>query len=178
MGISEYTDLITKGLLNNCIMVLCACILPLMFGVGLSFLANVNGGLRKLVKTVSNVFESMSFIFLIIILYYCVFWKYDSSLFVCIIGLTISHLGYISARLNQNCSIWKNIAVNSVGLLSSLFKWSLCVGYIGTRELCYSLNIIRSTTFEANVFWIGLLISFAIIFILRMIRLVLEETMK
>lgn len=97
---------------------------------------------------------------------------------VCIIGFSVCFLGYFPARFNKDYSVGKNIAVNTLGLISTIFKWSFTAAIIGATELLRSMTMIISRTFEYKILFAGVLISFLILAAIHTVKLILEEKMK
>lgn len=94
---------------------------------------------------------------------------------MCIIGFTISFLGYMPTRYNSDYSLIKNIAVNGIGLVSSIFKWSFCASFVGTVEMLRVANIHLSKTYEPSSFWTAMIISFAVIVVLELMKFVAKN---
>lgn len=168
-----------EGLLNNFLITGGSCILPLVIGVASYFLCDKNKQLSKLAHFCGAFFESICPLLTIVVLYYCVFGNVRlNSLIVCIIGFSISFAGYMPARFSTDDSMLKNLAINGIGLFSTIFKWSFCVCFIGVRDMFNVANLQRARTYESNYLWIPFIISFGIIFILEIMRFVVKENMK
>ena len=96
----------------------------------------------------------------------------------CIAGFTISFLGFMSARYREDWSVIKNIIVNALNLVLTVFKWSFVASFIAVGDLTYQLRLIVQRSYEGSIFWLGLIIPFVILFILHIIKYILEEWMK
>ena len=70
---------------------------------------------------------------------------------------------------------FKNVAVNGIGLVSSIFKWSFCASFIGAVEMLRVANIQMSRTYDSSVFWTVMIISFAVVIILELMKFVAKE---
>ena len=109
-------------------------------------------------------------------MYYCVFAQTRlNGIMVCIIGFTISFLGYMPTRYNSDYPFFKNIAVNGIGLVSSIFKWSFCASFIGAVEMLRVANIQMSKTYDPSSFWTAMIISFVVLLILELMKYVAKE---
>lgn len=168
-----------EGLLNNLLITGGSCILPLMVGVASYFLCDKNKQLSKLAHFCGMFFESLCPLLTIVVLYFCVLGNVGlNPLIICIIGFSISFVGYMPARFSMDDSLLKNLAVNGIGLVSAIFKWSFCVCFIGVRDMFKVANVQRMSTYESNYLWIPFIISFGIIFILEIMRFVVKENVK
>lgn len=167
-----------KGLLNNFLITGCSCILPLIIGLAMYFICVKNKNLCKVAHFFGMFFESICPLLTIMIMYFCVLRKVQlNPLLVCIIGFTISFIGYMPTRFNKKDSLIKNLAVNGIGLISSIFKWSFCASFIGVKDMLGVAKILQSKTFEAYYLWVPFLVAILIIFILEIIRFVIKEKM-
>ncbi|MFG6411489.1 MAG: hypothetical protein K1V92_11010 [Bacteroides acidifaciens] len=88
---------------------------------------------------------------------------------------TLSFLGYMPTRYNSDYSLIKNIAVNGIGLVSSIFKWSFCASFVGTVEMLRVANIHLSKTYEPSSFWTAMIISFAVIVVLELMKFIAKD---
>lgn len=174
-----FLEIVFSGILNNILITVFSCIIPVVAGFVLAYIAKNNSMLSTPIKVLGNVCESLSPIIMIVVLFYCVFAQtHINRIVICIIAFSISFIGYIPSNLKEEYSLSKNVVVNFVGLIAHVFKWSFCTTIIGTTELLRNLQMTVSRTYETGVLWIGLIISFMIVFILNMIKFVLEEKMN
>lgn len=165
-----------QGLLNNVLITIGSCVVPFVIGIAAYFVCSKNESLSKLAHLVGIVFESFCPVITILLMYYCIFGNSRiSAIWVCIIGFSISFLGYMPTRYDSDYSFFKNTVVNALGLASSVFKWSFCASFIGTVELLRVANIQMSKTYDASSFWTVLLISFVVIFILELVKYIAKE---
>lgn len=164
------------GVKINIIIVVFSCIVPIFLGAILTFLAKKDKAYARPIKAFGFIFESISPIALIAVLYFCVFTQY--RWLPCILGFTVAFLGYMPSKVRIDYSIAKNIAVNTVGLLAHAFQWSLCVLVFGLEDLMYTLWKIKNLTYKADGLWTGLAVSFVIMLFLRIVQFILEEYME
>lgn len=168
-----------EGLLNNLLITGGSCILPLMVGVASYFLCDKNKQLSKLAHFCGMFFESLCPLLTIVVLYFCVLGNVGlNPLIICIIGFSISFVGYMPARFSMDDSLLKNLAVNGIGLVSAVFKWSFVTRFIGFNEMLGYAYMQHARTYESYYLWIPFVISFGIIFILEIMRFVVKENMK
>ncbi len=175
----ENSDMALRGLSVNFIITLMASIAPLLFGIAMVFPSRFSNVFRRIIKGISAVTESISPVFMIVLLFYNVFAGSEvSRLAVTIIGFSICFLGYIPSRFNTNYSIGKNIVVNVLGLFADIFKWSLVVGYIGVIDLLRENTMQMARTYEPSVFIGGFIVSLIVLLIINGLKLLFEEIMK
>lgn len=165
-----------QGLLNNVLITVGSCLLPTIVGIAAYFVCSKNESLTKLAHLCGVIFESFCPVITILLMYYCVFAQTRlNGILVCIIGFTISFLGYMPTRYNSDYSFFKNIAVNGIGLVSSIFKWSFCASFIGAVEMLRVANIQMSRTYDPSSFWTAMIISFVVLLVLELMKYVAKE---
>lgn len=165
-----------QGLLNNILITIGSCLLPMIVGIAAYFICSKNELLTKLAHLCGVLFESFCPIITILLMHYCIFSQTRlSAVLVCIIGFSISFLGYMPTRYNSDYSFFKNIAVNGIGLVSTIFKWSFCASFIGAVEMLRVADIQMSRTYDPSSFWTAMIISFAVIIILELMKFVAKE---
>ena len=173
---------ILNGLLNNILITVLSSILPFMVGVVFTILAKQKVFLKRGVKAASYIFECFVPIITMLFLFYNVSFLAKTTeiprIVFCIAGFTISFLGYMSARYREDWSIIKNIIVNALNLVLTVFKWSFVASFIAVGDLTRQLMMITQRSFEGSILWLGLIIPFVILFIFHAIKYVLEEWMK
>ena len=131
-----------QGLLNNVLIAVGSCLLPMMVGMAAYFVCSKNELLTKLAHLWGVIFESFCPAITILLMYYCIFAQTRlNGILVCIIGFSISFLGYMPMRYTSDDSFFKSVAVNGIGLVSSIFKWSFCASFIGAVEMLRVANI-------------------------------------
>lgn len=168
-----------EGLLNNLLITGGSCILPLIVGVVSYFLCDKNKQLSKLAHFCGMFFESFCPLLTITVMYFCVLSElYLNPMVICIVGFAISFIGYMPTKYNCEYSLYKNIAVHGLGLVSVVFKWSFVARFVGFNEMLGYAYMQRARTYESYYLWIPFVISFGIIFILEIMRFLVKENMK
>lgn len=175
----ENTELILSGILNNFLITILSCIVPITTGIFLIYISKKSNTSSKIIRAISMIFESLSPFVLTLAMVYSVFVRADiNRTIICILAFSICFLGYLPTRVRLDYSFVKNIVVNSVGLLSTILKWSFCVSMLGVNELIHNSQKIMAITFDYGVYLIAFLIAFFAVLVLKIIKFVLEETMK
>lgn len=175
------SSLILSGFLNNLLMTVLAALLPLGLGIGMTFLMKHvdKKGLRIPLRVVGAVFYSFAPVALLLYLFFSVIRSVSGGgILPVVLTLMISHLGYFMMRFEPDASVGKNIVVNTLGLFSSLFMWSMIAGYIGCHDMVYASNMVRSLTFDAGITLTVLAIAFGMLAVLNVPRMILKETMR
>ena len=173
-----------EGLLNNILLTVLSCIVPLLFGC----LMTVLFALTKKLRFIRNIFQGTSLIseslcpaITIIVVFYLPGMVLANGLdrwLAVILGFTISFLGYMVKRYDQRDSILKNLLVNSLGLTSTVFKWSFVVGYVGVLDMLRAGTKYMAVTVSLWGVLITLAISFVILLVIEGIRYLLKELLK
>lgn len=165
-----------SGLLNNILITIGSCILPMIIGVVVYSVCNKNESLSKIVRIMGAFFESFCPIVIIVFLYYCVFGQLQlNRMLICIIGFTISFMGYMPLRYEHKNSLIKNLVVNSLGLISTAFKWSFAAGMIAVADLLRYANMQMAKTYDVASFVVVFFISFVVVFVLEIIKVFANE---
>lgn len=168
--------LLSQGLLNNILITIGSCILPFAVGTAAYFVCSRNEVLTKLAHLGGMFFESLCPIITIVIMHYCILSQTRlSASWVCIIGFSLSFLGYMPTRFNSDYSLYKNTIVYGLGLASTIFKWSFCASYIGAVEMLRVANIQMARTYDPSSFWNAFIISFVTILILELMKFFAKE---
>ncbi len=163
-----------EGLLVNITITALSCILPIIVGIVSNKICKQNQILFQPAQLCGIIFESISPILMTAVLYFLMNF---GPMLSCVMGFTISFIGYMSAHFNQEYSFAKNTIVNSIGLISNIFKWSLCVSFIGVRDIFGTTRVYCMLSYEMTGYLISLIIVFAIIFILELAKFVVKEKM-
>ena len=104
-----------QGLLNNVLITIGSCLLPMIVGISAYFVCSKNESLTKLAHLCGVIFESFCPVITILLMYYCVFAQTRlNGILVCIIGFSISFLGYMPTRYNSDYSFLRML--QSMGL--------------------------------------------------------------
>lgn len=165
-----------QGLLNNIFITVGSCILPISVGFAAYWLCNKNESLTKIARICGAFFESFCPIVTIVFLYYCVFGQlHVNRILVCIIGFSISFIGYMPSRYDPENSMIKNLVVNTLGLISTAFKWSFAAGWIAVADLLKFASMQMAKTYDVASFSVVFFISFVIVFALEMIKFFVNE---
>ena len=177
---SSFTPDYFTGLLNNILITVLSAVLPLGAGIGSTFLLNAVKvkGFRIAMRIVGALFYSLPPIVLLLVMYYNGVMLRPDPMVSVVLALTVSHLGYFMLMYDPNASAGKNIAVNSLGLLSSLFAWSFAASMIGCRELLSIAKLGMTATFTTGSIIVALIIAAAALLALNIPRVILKETMK
>lgn len=167
-----------QGLLNNIFITVGSCLLPLAVGFAAYWLCNKNESLTKIARICGAFFESFCPIVTIVFLYYCVFGQLNvNRILVCIAGFSISFIGYMPLRYEPKNSIIKNLVVNTLGLISTAFKWSFAAGMIAVADLLRYANMQMARTYDVASFVTVFFISFVLVFILETLKFIVNEKM-
>ncbi len=170
---------IFEGYYNNILITLSASLLPIIIGVALNFLSYTSKTATVIVRIYGCIFQSLSPVALLFIFYFCGLTMFKTPRILwSIIVFIICFLGYIPAHYVNSYSPVKNSVVNSLGLISSAFKWSMCTSLIGVRDMIKVSNELLIITFEPSVFFIPLIISFITVLIIEVAKLIAIEMMK
>ena len=174
----EYANLFI-GLLVNLLITVLSSIIPITVGFVLSVASAESEKLSKAGRIFGLVFESLSPLVVLFLVYFGIpqiIGTTINSFVVSVIGFSICFIGYLPARYNGEYSPGKNIVVNSLGLLSTVFKWSLCVGYIGCSELLKNARSIIGMNYQfAFTYFLVFLISFAVLLVLEIAKFLAKE---
>lgn len=165
-----------RGLLINLLITIGSCIIPVIVGLLTYIFCDKKGAKPNSIKLLGFFFECCSPIIIFSLVYYTVGINIRSfsGIWGCIVGFTISFLGYMPRRYNLDFPFKKNFIVNTIGLLSHAFKWSFCVSMIGTYDMFFGARqLLMHLDFSG--LWIAFGISFVIIFILETMKHVAKE---
>lgn len=163
----------TKGLMNNILITLVACIFPAAAGIGLNFLGNFlkeNKNVLRFLHIFGSVFRCICPAILMVALWW--FALYNTSFtrsMVSIIALSICFLGYIPAHYNPHYSLMKNNLLGIINLFSIVFMWSFVSGTIGVSQaLTYATQ--NRYAMEVLLFKVG-----SMFILLQALKLIVEE---
>ncbi len=167
---------IIKPLTTNILITMGSCIIPIIVGILSNYICKQNEGLSKLARLAGAMFESFCPLFTIFVMYYCVFRMLRSNpIWICIIGFTISFIGYIPSRYNKEYSFAKNTIVNSIDLVAVVFKWSFCANYIGVLDMFRYANLQFARLYRPSAFWFPFSIAFVCVMVLKLVKFIAEE---
>lgn len=180
MKAASIMQIVFSGFGKNLLITVLASILPIATGIGLTFLMNAvkSKGLRIAFRLIAVFFYCLAPLALLIILYFLLFASIRNPMPPVVAALTLSHLGYFVMRYDKSATALKNILVNSLGLLSSVFLWSTTVGYVGVIDVVKACTNISGVRYNYSYCWIALLICFLVLAVINIPRMILKETMK
>ncbi len=174
MAIDFGIKMIFEGLLVNIIITTLSCIVPIVVGILSNKICKQNQALTQPARLCGLFFESLCPILAIVVFYFLI---NLGPMIACVLGLTLSFIGYMPSHFNEEHSFAKNTIVNAIGLISIVFKWTLCVSFIGVHDIFGITRMYCSQTYEMTGYLISLIIVFAIIFILELAKFVAREKM-
>lgn len=165
-----------SGLLINLLITIGSSIIPVVVGLLLYMICSNKGTIPNWGKLFGLFFECCCPVVLLLLVYYTVGFNIGriNNIVACIIAFTISFLAYMPKRYNLDFSFKKNLIVNILGLLSCVFKWSFCVSMIGVHEMFGQARLLLHYA-DLSGMWIVFGVSFAIIFILELMKHVAKE---
>lgn len=172
-----------QALLNNIFITAVSCLLPLAVGFTAYWLCNKNEHLTMIARILGILFESFCPIVTIGFLYYCGLGQLNGQLnvnciLICIIGFSISFIGYMPLRYDPKNSIIKNLVVNTLGLISTVFKWSFTTGMIAVFDLLTYAKMARTFGVASSFVFIPVFfISFVLVLILETLKFIANEKM-
>ncbi len=167
--------LIREGFVNNLLVTLLSLILPLGIGVLFSFFSGLNKTVGKIFSWLSLIFE----IFCPIVLMLCFYFFIPSlnPMLAVVFALSISFLGYMPARYIYEKSFLYNILYNGLGLISSIFKWSLCAGYVGYMDVLKAAELLRGRTFDSVYLIYPLVISVVFLLFIELLKRIVKNVL-
>ena len=181
----QYLELFLRGFGTNVLITILAAIVPITAGILLSLLARVNSKVSAVISAISIPFESILIPVAITICYYALIRIIHIGnarvlrTFLVVFVLALTHWLYMPARYNEHFSFLKNILYNSLGLLSSLFKWSFVSFTIGVADAFSASRNVYAITFDGFwSFWVTLLGAFCILFFVEIARWLIKTFMK
>lgn len=172
-------NLLLQGFANNIIITIISVIFPLCLGVLLTFLAGKSRIADRIFLWISLPFESICPVLLLVFIYYISgrlinFNRYVITIFT----FSICFMFYMSARFVKTDSFLKNTLVNGIGLISTVFKWSFCVSFIGVIDLLKAANLIMAKSYNPVSYILPFVISLIIIFVLELAKRLLKQFLK
>lgn len=178
MDFSRFFVLFLEGFGNNLLITLLSILFPLGLGILFTFLCAKNRTLEKVFHWISLPFECICPLVIIIALYFIAIPTTQTALLPVVIGFSLSFLGYMPARFNRSMSAGRNIAYNGLGLVSAIFKWSFCAGYVGYVDLLKASEVARSRTYIPSYALIPVVASFIVIAVIEIVRRIIKNSAK
>lgn len=167
--------MLLEGLAKNLLITVFSSISPFLVGLFFNFMCKRFPVSIKIARIVGLIFESLCPITTAMLVFWSdLGWTINDRFICCIIGFSISFIGYIPSRYRPEYSFTKNTVVNLLGLLSIIFKWSFCISIIGLNDLLEILTLLYHEEGCAFVF----LFSFFIILMLELAKFLAKKEMK
>lgn len=171
----------TQGLINNILITLSSCLLPIAIGIGLNFLGNAfknNKGIQRFLHIFGSVFHCVCPVLLIITIFYNLSFNAATDVarpMTVVIAFSLSFFGYIPAHYNKDYSLMKNNTLGVINLFSHVFIWSFISGYIAVPDaLSYAQRVMHST-YESGEFIVLFFKIGIILMLLQVLKLIIEE---
>ena len=172
-------EYLLEGIVNNFLITLLASLVPIGVGVLFSFLPNETA--RKIFSWITLPFEALCPVVCLVCTYYlsAVMFsaRLDAVLFT-IITFSVCFLGYIPARYHASDSRLKNLLYHGLGLVSTVFCWSCCIGFIAGLDLLRAAQNMMSITYDPMVFILPLILSLVILGMLQVAKKLVKDLMK
>ncbi len=181
MNLLKFLETLTAGLSNTFILSVVAVLVPLLVGVGFTILNHFTKRtpVPKIMRYVHLPFECLAPIACLGVIYFVVGAELNLSAFAAlVITFSICYWGYMVVRYNPADSLAKNIAVNGIGLIASVFKWSMISSFVGYMDLFRSANLMFGRTYDSSVMIIPLLISIGVLALLYVAKNLCKDLMK
>ena len=167
------TALLLTGFLNNFLIAFVAFIHPML--AGMTVLLIKHGKKVKRPCFAWSIAECVPPIALMFAIYYLgprlgIHGRYETTgLLITMMVLSISHTGYIPLRIRDRYTA-RNYFVCAIDLFCSLLKWSTAAGFIMSREIIRSAQMISSRTFSSGSFIAAFAILFGVLLLLQFIK--------
>lgn len=185
--------ILLKGLLNNVLVTFLIVLLPLIIGSVLAIFQGKFKIIRAIFSWLSIFSECLCPV-LVVLTYVDVF-LYETGLYkvnvfafkmddiitpfwIMVLALSACFVGYMPARYVESYSIFKNIAYNGLGLISTAFKWSFLGSLIGFVDLAKAAINLRNRTYSGWYILIALIIAVSILFVIELGRRAVKQFLK
>lgn len=131
---------IGEAFLRNLIITVCSCILPILVGAVYLPAAKKNPKEKRIAPIIALIPESISPFIMMAMTSFLFFSRGTKRFFyhypllhqiLFILSFSICFIAYIPKRENRNYSVRKDLIVNSLGLFSTVFMWSLTITGLG-----------------------------------------------
>ncbi|MBQ6946423.1 MAG: hypothetical protein IJN42_00095 [Clostridia bacterium] len=169
--------ILLEGWGNNFLITFVSMIFPLLIGLAAYLLTKYFPILGKVFHWLSLPFECLCPVVLLLVYFFVVFPEMNATILV-IIVMSLCYLGYMPARFNSDFSFLKNFLYHGLGLFSSIYKWSFCVGYVGTMDLLRASNMLRNNSYEPGWVLIALFGSLAVLLVAELGKRLIHQFMK
>lgn len=178
---------LSRALIVNILITIFSSIIPLIIGILLSLLAKKSSIASKILGWLKIPFESICIPLFILVLFYLPSFIFDTRIFSSInfsnslimtIALSTAYLLYIPARYNPDFSFLKNTLLNSLGLISALFKWSFVAGFITINDMLLAARTLMASKYTIWPLIIAFLIVTTILVIIELAKTLIKQFMK
>lgn len=174
---------IGEAFLYNLIITICSCILPILVGAIYLPLAKKNPEKKRIAPIIALIPESISPYIAVVVLYAICYanrrwflrngFSLSSDVYIAL-SLATCFIAYIPKRQNRNYSVRKNLIVNSLGLFSTVFMWSLAVDGFGEKGIGLGHFAYKSLFYSSGVqvgeIILPVVISFLFVLMLKGIK--------
>ena len=176
-----------RGLFNNLLITLLSAVVPLCLGVLLTFLASKSRIMETIFSWLSLPTECACPILLMLVLHFSVISDVQRMLpfafpvpavVTAILAFTLCFSFYMPARFVRGDSFLKNVLVNGLGLISSMFKWSFCVSFIGISDLVSECRMMGNRMYDYRYYVIPFIVCIVIVIWLEVGKRLVKQFMK
>ena len=180
---------LAEAFMNNILITAVSCIIPLFVGIVVYCLLKTfeNKTFSRIIRFPSIIFESVCPLIVLFFVYFGIpyisrqlgFRIVLTPTMGTLIGFTICFIGYMPARYNSKDSLVKNWVVNSLGLFSTVLKWSFVSSVIGAPELTNKIQNYIAISFKSFEWWAcGLIVTLVVIFIVELLKYIANEVLE
>ena len=168
---TEIICIFTQGLMNNILITLASCVLPVAVGIGFNSLGNAfrnHNGMQRFLHIFGGVFHCLCPVILMFMFFRTFHLSRTTTV---VLAFSLAFLGYIPAHYNKNYSLMKNNILGIINLFSIIFMWSFISYYIGVVDaLAYAERGAQAEYIVVLLFKVG-----SILILLRALKLIAEE---
>ena len=168
---TEIICIFTQGLMNNILITLASCVLPVAVGIGFNSLGNAfrnHNGMQRFLHIFGGVFHCLCPVILMFMFFRTFYLSRTTTV---VLAFSLAFLGYIPAHYNKNYSLMKNNILGIINLFSIMFMWSFISYYIGVVDaLAYAERGAQAEYIVVLLFKVG-----SILILLQALKLIAEE---
>lgn len=168
---TEIICIFTQGLMNNILITLASCVLPVAVGIGFNSLGNAfrnHNGMQRFLHIFGGVFHCLCPVILMLMFFRTFYLSRTTTV---VLAFSLAFLGYIPAHYNKNYSLMKNNILGIINLFSIIFMWSFISYYIGVVDaLAYAERGAQAEYIVVLLFKVG-----SILILLQALKLIAEE---
>ena len=143
LGDPAFVRLLLEGFGRNLLITVCACILPMAVGFVAMRLHDVK---KPTYCAAWRAFECLPPLVLMLAACFALFPYSRDTLWLCVVALSVSHIGYIPVRMGKGRSP-RDYFARVIDLCADVFKWSTAVGYVAVIDIVRASDVIRSRTY-------------------------------